>query len=246
MSPPDALEEPEEVAAGYLLVRPVPRPVYASASLLPDELLSASDCICPRFPDPSAIDWVAAAEEARIEALDAVGLPAERRREARDWATARFGVDFGWPGVFDTAAAAAEVRERFFGPASGLRLLGLGLPRRHLDAFIAEATPPPPEPGFSPQGESGYLHGAKARQPLAAGGQRLGFELLDVEAGQLGCSWLCNGLESHCAAALGVRPNARGLVDDPESAERCRGEIAREEIGAEPGLWLPWLLVEYP
>jgi len=29
------------------------------------------------------------------------------------------------------------------------------------------------------------------------------------------------------------------------AALHCRNEVARQEVGAEPGLWLPWLLVEY-
>lgn len=235
----------EEVAAGYLLLRPMPRPSYMAQSLLPSEIVSASECICPQFPDTSAIGWVKASEEARFEALDAVGLPAERRNDARAWATDAFGVAFGWPGVFFTASGALEARRRFFGDESKLKVVGLGLPRRWVDEFIAVASPPPPAPGFAPQGESGYLQTVKRLATLAAGSQRLGFELLNVEVGQVSHSWLCNGLETHCANTLDVRPGANGLIETLESAERCRSEVAREEVGAEPGLWLPWRLAEY-
>lgn len=235
----------EEIAAGYLLLRPMPRPSFSAQPLLPEEVISASQCICPQFPDTSTIGWVRASEAARSHALDAVGLPAERRDDARAWATAEFGVAFGWPGVFLTAAAALDARRRFFGEGSKLTVIGLGLPSRWLEEFIAYASPPAPAPGFSPQGESGYLLTAKRLEPLTAGSQRLGYELLDVEAGQIGHSWLCNGLETHCANTLSVRPGANGLIETLESAERCRDEIARDEVGAEPGLWLPWLLVEY-
>jgi hypothetical protein len=235
----------EEVAAGYLLLHPVPRPAHASPSLLPPELVSASSCICPQFPDTSAIDWVVSSEEERLEALEAVGLPAQRRSGARAWATAHFEIDFGWPGVFYTAAAATETRERFFGRESQIKIIGLGLPLSYIDEFTAYASPPPSSPGFAPQGESGYLRIVKAGQHLAAGARRLGFELLNVEVGQISHSWLCNGLETHCATHLGIRPNARGLLETLDLAERCRAEVSREEVGAEPGLWLPWLLVEY-
>jgi len=214
-------------------------------ALLPDQIVSASECICPQFPDTSAIDWVKVSEEARFEALDAVGLPVERRSDARAWATDAFEVAFGWPGVFFTAIGAIEARRRFFGDESKLKVIGLGLPRHWVERFMAEASPPPPAPGFAPQGESGYLQTVKRLGSLAAGSRRLGFELLNVEVGQIGHSWLCNGLETHCANIPGVRPGENGLIETLESAERCRNEVAREEVGAEPGLWLPWLLVEY-
>jgi hypothetical protein len=235
----------EGVAAGYLLVNPVPRPAYASERLLPGELVSACDCICPQFPDTTSIDWVVAKEETRIEALDAVGLPPQRRSEARAWATNEFEMAFGWPGVFYTAGRALETRQRFFGPESKIKVVGLALPSQYVDEFIAYASPPSLRPGFAPQGESGYLRSVKGQQPLAPGAQRLGFELLDVEFGQIGHSWICNGLETHCEARLGVRPNSAGFIETLELAQRCLNEIVSGEVGAEPGLWLPWLLVEY-
>ena len=73
----------------------------------------------------------------------------------------------------------------------------------------------------------------------------LGFEPL-VFNGGLSCSWLCNGLETTVAEQLGIRPNASGLISTFEEACRCVEFISRDEIGAEPGLWLPWLVIEHP
>jgi hypothetical protein len=211
------------------------------ASLVPDTIVSASDCICPRFPETSALNSVEATEDVCAEALDAVDLPAGRRRAARSWATASFGVAFGWPGVFFAASDAIEARRRFFGDESKVRVVGLGLPRYWLEEFVAEAS----ESRVASEGESGYVQAVERMDALAPGSRRLGFELLNVEYGQVGHSWLCNGLEKHCADVLGVRPGANGLIERLDAAELCRNEIEREEVGAEPGLWLPWLLVEY-
>jgi hypothetical protein len=235
----------EEVAAGYLILRRVPRPPYASPDLLPAFVVSVSECICPRFPDTSAIDWVQASEEARSDALRAVGVASQSRAEARAWATDQFGTSFGWPGVFYSVAAALEARDRFVPAGMDVVVVGVALPSSWLEAFIAIATPPPAAEGFAPQGESAYLETARRREPLSAGHRRLGFELLNADAGQVGCSWLCNGLEAHCANTLNIAPNANGLLETLSLAERCRSEISREEVGAEPGPWFPWLLVEY-
>lgn len=229
------------VAVGYLLLRPFPRQPWMSQALLPSEIVSLSECISTRFPDTTAIDWVKADEPARAERLDAVGVRPERHGEARAWATAEFGVTYDWPGVFYSAADAAAARARFFGEESAVELIGLGLPETWLERFIAEATPPPPEPGYSPEGESGYLKVARRREPLPLAGVT-GFEPVSFYRRTIGCSWLCNGLETHCAERLGIRPGRYGLIDDLESAERCCAEISRGEVGAEPGTWFPFAL----
>lgn len=43
----------DEVAGGYLIVRPVRRP----SPQLPAEVLSASECVCPRCPPAAALAW---------------------------------------------------------------------------------------------------------------------------------------------------------------------------------------------
>jgi hypothetical protein len=85
---------------------------------------------------------------------------------------------------------------------------------------------------------------ATRRERLTTG-RLLGFELLNLEDGLVLHTWLCNKLETHCANALGIRPNAAGCIETLEDAQRCREEISREEVGAEPGPWLPFALVEY-
>lgn len=235
----------DEIAAGYLLVHPAPRPAWTEATLLPPEIVSASPCFCPQFPGPAAIDWVREDDAKRTAALAKLGLAEERHDEARRWATEHFGTTFGWPSTFYTLSDALEARRRFFGEASPLHVIGLGLPRAHLAAFLEAATPPPPKPGFAPTGPSGVLETVQRGEALATGGVRLGYELLALDHGLLDHSWLCNGLEVHCAEALGIRPNAHGFIERLEDAERCAKDVVRDEVGAEPGLWLPWRVVEY-
>lgn len=85
---------------------------------------------------------------------------------------------------------------------------------------------------------------AKRRERLPATGRRLGFEPVTVAYGSLGHSWVCNGLETHCAQTLGILPNSMGLVESLQDAERCCEEIERPETGSEPELWVPLGLVE--
>ena len=233
------------IATGYLLLREAPRPSSSSQELLPERILSASTCISPQFPGTYSIEWAAGTEAERSAAFDKIGLPVERRQAAVSWATEQFDRAIGWPGVFLQCADALETRDRFFAGVPAPSVLGLGLPEGRVDEFIRASSPPPQVPGYSPMGESGFLRSAKRREPLASGHRPLGFELLNVEVGQISHSWLCNGLESHFWSTRGIRPGPNGFIQTLDEAARCSTSIATERPGAEPGPWFPWLIVEY-
>ena len=233
------------LSAGFLLVKPVARPSYVFAQLIPNEVISASDCICPQFPGPYAISWCKTPDGDRASLLASVGVPQELHAGAIEWATSAFGDAFGWPGVFYTADAARGAKAQFLAAAESVKVIGLGLPEEFAIEFVSEATPPTSPPGYAPNGESGYLECVKRTNELPPGGRTLGFEILNLQLGMLEDSWLCNGLEKHCAVQLQIRPSANGLLSSLEDAIRCCAEIDREEVGAEPGPWYPVLLVEY-
>jgi hypothetical protein len=233
------------ISAGFLLLKPVPRPPYVSVRLMPDTVVSAGDCICPQFPGPYAIEWCISTDEERVASLALAGVPSERHAAAIAWATAACGKEHGWPGIFYTVDAAREARRRFIAEPELMKVIGLGLPEQFASSFMENAAPPASPPGYAPNGESGYLECVRRREALPDGGRILGFEPLSLELGMLGHSWLCNGLEEHCYVALQIHPSANGLLGSLEAAIRCCAEIERDEVGAEPGPWYPFLLVEY-
>ena len=93
-------------------------------------------------------------------------------------------------------------------------------------------------------GESGWFEVVKKLQPLPDG-QFLGFELLNVDYGNVSHSWICNHLDVRFSETLGIQPNRWGLIEELENARQCCDDINEEKVGAEPGLWLPWALVKY-
>jgi hypothetical protein len=233
------------LAIGYLIVRPMQRDSFFSAELVPELIVSASACLCHRFPGDYAIDWSSVSEEVRATSLADFGIGPAQQPSARRWATESFDQLYGWPGTFYSLRAAMDARTTLIPPATDVRVLGLGLPEAKLDEFLRHAAPAPPTPGYAPQGETGAFTVAKRREPLAAGGRWLGLEILNLEFGEASHTWLCNQLETHCANVLAIRPNAAGFIDTFEDAQRCCEEISRQEVGAEPGPWLPFALVEY-
>ncbi|HEV7766370.1 MAG TPA: hypothetical protein VGQ76_15300 [Thermoanaerobaculia bacterium] len=233
------------ISVGFLLIKPVVRPPYVSAELIPELVISASNCICPQFPGPYAISWCSESDEDRVARLTEVGVPAELHAIAIQWATAAFGETYGWPGVFYSVEAAREARDRFIASPEFVKVIALGLPEQFAEDFMKRAAPTASPPGYAPSGESGYLECIKRRDALPDGGRHLGFELLNLQVGMLEDSWLCNGLEQHCATTLQIRPTHNGLLATLEDATRSCAEIDREEVGAEPGPWYPFQLVEY-
>lgn len=79
---------------------------------------------------------------------------------------------------------------------------------------------------------------------MPSGGTVLGFEPRLSDDWDLACSWHCNALAAKFVTRTGLKPNAFGMIDDFGTAQEFSRVIAREGLG-EPGLWLPWLVVDY-
>ncbi len=234
-------------SGGFLVTRRVPRPQHNSADLLPTTIVSASADLAAFIPDVWAIAWCG------VE-------PADRRADAAKLGIAPDRVDgivarvtslitdlsrYGWPNICYSLEGAAEMA-RLAAPdrGGGLLVLELGLAADHLPAFLEASAPPETPPGSAPYGEPGVRTALRRGVAVLAVGRPLGFEPLVFDRA-LGCSWLCNGLEVPIARELGVRPNAAGLLSDPDEARRAVAYISRDDVPAEPGLWLPWLLLQH-
>lgn len=219
----------EYIAAGYYLA-------------LRERTLSASGCLSRFFPDEWAIGWTSKKVVERRRAAAAFGIARARLPEVTGWAAASFSRTFGWPNVFYTPEGARQAHAALLPADVDIVLFGLGLHSSNVARFLA-AQPPP---GAPPVAQTGIFECVKAGRPIAEGGEPAGFELLAIDAGLLTCSWLCSRLDRECADRLGVRINSRGLAATHAGAQRSAEYISREDVAAEPGLWLPWLLTIYP
>ena len=144
--------------------------------------------------------------------------------------------------VFTALPPAQEVVRSFLAGRSDVAIIGVGLPRAYIQEFLTVGPPPSENAGFV-ESFNPVVDVIKRDQPLTPGGTVLGFEPL-VANGGLACSWLCNGLDRDAEEKLGIQTNAHGLIERLKDAARVVTYI-REDGHAEPGLWLPWLLVQY-
>lgn len=224
---------------GYYIMRTAPRAEHMSAELLPDNVLSISECICGFVSADWAVEWVHTRREERAVAARTLGLDTNAFGRACAWATqALENGDFGWPNVFPTLETAHWFRSEFFPESTAIKLVGIGLSEDYVDEFIEEFAP------CRGQGDSGTFTALSLRCPLATGGRTLGYEILGLDIGSFH-SAVCNGLEKDFANELGVVPNAEGFITDEGDARRCSDYAGLETTGAEPGLWLPWQVVLY-
>ena len=236
-------QENDFVSAGFFVSKRVPRQAYMSSALLPEKLISASHCIGNFIPDLWAIEWVNESQESRAENAEAFGIDSTKLKEVINWVTPRFGDEIGWPNICFNLDIAKEIKTLFAPTAADVVIVELALHRKFIDAFCAEAEPPDPQEGYTPMGKQGVYEAILKGRTIMPGGMQLGFEPL-VFDGALSCSWLCNGLEKDIKERFGISPNKYGLIELFEDACKSIEYISREDVGAEPGLWLPWLLIE--
>jgi len=230
------------LSAGFLITHRYARPAFASPDLLPAYLISASPCLAAFVPDTWCLAWTGDTEEQRRQKAAVFGLSDSKRELLTALVTTRFDKSWLWPNVCTSLANALELKEGFLAPREGIVLLELGLHRSFRDTFCLVAEPRPSTPGFAPTGRQGVHEMILKDRPILATGSPLGFEPLVFDQA-LSCSWLCNGLETVMHRDLNLTPNEHGLIAGFEEARRGVAHIPT--VGAEPGLWLPWLLLDH-
>jgi hypothetical protein len=229
------------VALRYSILRPRARPEWARTEL-PERIVSGSRCLNADLTDVWLDAW-------REREGDMEGV---YRQASDEWGIDRQGVDalclrYQTDREMDvhgirSRSAAQEIARQLLSARPDAVIVGFGLPRECVEEVVAVASAGGAE--GPPAMINQYIVDALEReQPLEAGATVLGFEPLVIDA-SLSCSWLCNGIDRAAAEKLGIGTNAFGLIERREDADRVVRYI-REDGHAEPGLWLPWLLVRY-
>jgi hypothetical protein len=224
------------ILAGFLVTRPAPRPDTAAA-IVPEVVITGSDCIAPMAPSTWTLAWVTNTRDERLACLGAFGLGDALLDDVVARSTAKFGAGLGWPHMFTDLETAREFLRRFVPRDHDARLLALCLSAADGARFVANS-------GAASSSEPAVLATLRSGRAPPPGGTALGSDLLGLEAGGSFHSFLCNGLEAEVHARCGVVPNTWGLYDDHDVARRSAAAI--EEVGtAEPGPWFAWRMLDY-
>jgi hypothetical protein len=226
------------VAGGYMLVVPFVVGEWLANPRLPARMITADAYLAAIGPGLWALPWVNERDTYREEqatfGIDDAALPevfawVDKKRNLGEWS---------WPRIFTALEPAREFLDRFH-PSGAPTIVGLGLPIEFVDEVLEE------HPDVTGVGVDGYVEMLRRRQPLAAGGLEMGYEILGEEPGGDFDSWHVNGLEPLVHRDLGIVVNEYGLIDNLDTARRAAEYIGRPDVPAEPVSWRPWLLVCY-
>lgn len=227
------------VSGGYFIARPAMRSAFMNADLLPEMIITATDCIVDLVPNTWSIEWSRETQAARREEAAKFGLEDVELAAFTAWCTSALeSGDLAWPGVFLSVDVALRVKREFLSRAASLVVIGIALPRDLVSAFLDETRV---EAG---QGEPGSVAAVRGGKTPSDRGRPLGYDVLGWDFGGFH-SYVCNGLETEFADAFKIRPNRWGFFDLLDDARRCADHCNLETTGAEPALWMPWRVSIY-
>jgi hypothetical protein len=225
-------------SAGFTITRPVDSLSPRQTDRIPSPFITLPPCLSTRIPDTWCIEW-ASDPIARSEAEQAFSLDDAAVAKITDKVTEGFDDQVGWPSAIYDLEFATELFELVLPYCSQAKLIGLELSESNADKLVEYFQDDEPRTNAA----SGLLRSLKNNESISVTYKRIGFELLSCDYG-LEHSWVCNSLEVEAATLFGTRLNHFGLVEDANEAHRLAEWINDPATGAEPGLWLPWRLVD--
>lgn len=218
---------------GYFIVKTVSRADRMNNNVLHELVLSASRCICNFYPDIDII-W-SESKEKKETYRKTLMLDNHSYGEMECWINERFKNNFNFPNVFNNYESAVEFHHKFLDGLNDLRIIGIALPNKFRDIFLEEQD----------DLRYGVCKNLSQSLRISLEGTVLGYEILGFEYGGFH-SYICNDLEDYYYDKFNFKLNDNGLISTLDEAE-IFSDYTNEEIeGAEPVLWLPWVLLEYP
>lgn len=228
------------ISGGYYIITPIERADYMEKELIPETILSVSECICDFHPETTVL-WGGSNEEKRKYAQQ-LNISQGTYKEIEKWVEDKLeeGI-FGFPQVFTTIELAREFLAKFLCHLSNTKIIGIGLPEEYIEEFI--------EYEESQNKEEENQYGIEKlllrRIPIEVKDSKMmGYEVLGFEYGSFH-SYLCNGLEKDFDEHFKFTLNQNGFLPSLEDASRYCDYSNDEDLGTEPVLWLPWAIFEY-
>lgn len=224
---------------GYFLVQGFQSADWMkNKTLLPAKFWTVSNCICEIYPDTWIFSW---ASNSANDYQKILKLEEEGFKSLQAWADELMTKDeLGWPNVFLNITTAKQFYVQYLRHLPDIELLSIALSEPYLIEFIEENKS---GPGI---GEGGVYKKLQQRQLLENSAIARGFEILGDEYGGQFHSFVCNSLETDYKERLNISLNQNGLIDSYEDAIKAANYTNLDEVGAEPVLWQPWLISEYP
>ncbi len=221
---------------GYYIVKPTQRAEYMNSQIMPETILSVSNCICDVYPDISSV-W-STSEKEKDKYRQNLNIPSSTFNNLIEWIDDKNNSEnFGFPHVFNNLESARDFYFNFLYNVQGLNLVGIGLPEEYNNEFVEDT-------GITKETYYGVEKKIFNRCQMESNGSVLGFEILGYDMGTFH-SYICNRLEDDYDKEYGFRLNRSGFISTIDEAKKLAEYTNRDDVGAEPVLWLPWVIVKY-
>jgi hypothetical protein len=244
-------------SGGYFLIRAnkyqLEKPGWfqINIQLLPEKVLSLSQCICPSLE--VYWSWHPSDREAALK----FGVPEEKLDEFVEWCSTYPQPEISPTSMFYSVDAAQRFIDRFLPNTDGLYLIGAGM-YQPLEAAGWNRLPSSAlkfdiHVDLRLQQAESHIENVEDQitqhAQLAAGGIPLGFEVVSYADSNFSHSWLCSGLHKDMKDLFDIQTGQYGLIKTREDAEKVYEWIAEDDQKghrAEPEPYAYWLLVSYP
>jgi hypothetical protein len=224
------------ISGGFYVTQIIPRPPFLGDLLLPDRMITLTDCLTEFLGDWWGLEWASCSNAERIAAVRKLGLPEEALPTLLRTTTDAFSRgELGWSRVWQSSMAARTSLAPFKTLPVEWVVLELGVPQDLVAKLLAGLI------RGKKWDESGFLTKLKSAIPLEAESTPLGWEVLGVDFGGSFHSWLCNHLHNHASDKLNIRPGPLGLLASEADARAIVDEID-SGLPAEPVPWFPGLI----
>jgi hypothetical protein len=216
------------ILGGYYVVKAAHRALCMDQDLLPERILTVSECICDNIPG----SW-------DIKRADSIkSLLHWRDKELADWAAEQLKKgNVEWPYGFADIATARAFCARFLKDTNDIYLLGIGLSKEDADYFISEEKPTEVIGASS-------VYNVLSRIEYIDTTDLLGFDVLGCDMGFFH-SYICNSLASDLHSLFSMKPNEYGFYDSYDKAKQAAQYLLNEGSHAEPALWQAWAVCRF-
>ncbi len=227
------------ISGGYYLISPIKRPDYLDKDLIPDSILSVSDCLCDFHPDINVL-W-GGSNNNKEKYMEQLKITQSIYEEMENWVGGMAEKEiFEYPQMFTSLDLAREFCSEFLNHIDDVNIIGIGLSQDYADEFIEYE-----ETLTKPKEERNGIEKLLLNNVLVDnnGLEMVGYEVLGFESGKFH-SYLCNGLEKDFNKQFRFSLNKSGFIPSLEEAARYCEYSNDEELG-EHVLWLPWAIFTY-
>ncbi|MET3193777.1 hypothetical protein [Bacillus sp. OAE603] len=227
------------ISGGYYIVAPTMRQEYMYKEIIPEKVISVSECICDIHPEINVF-W-SGSKENKLKYIKEVNISEDKYKEMEKWIQDHFDLkEFEYPQIFPSLNLAKEFYCTFLNHIQDLRIIGFGLPSNYLESFFDEEG----TLNKTTEDRTGLENILMKKDFIDDVTSIKGFEILGYET-NIFHSYLCNGLEKDFKNQFDFSLNENGFVSSLEEAEKCCDIANDEELGTEDVFWLPWAIFEY-